>query len=290
MPSPTAPPHLFPTDPHGLGTPSYSPPEYVHALPSPFSYSSDIFSLGITLYVLLTATEPYEGVRALERMMRVAEGGWWEFEEGRRLGLLAQEAEGELSRSGSVRSNRSGRSSVRGSLRGPTRRDSSVESVRSYMSASGIGEQGPRDWRAIAKTLLVDPEISPEALEDAVSEALPPPPPPPPTSTQQRPASLWDRMDEDDVSPRCWSPATSQHYPGTSCPVQYFLSAPASDDTDEDGGGEAGPLRSHVVPLAVRELIRRMTSPLPSDRPTASDVWLEVCRIGSEEGIWASSC
>ncbi|GAA5971116.1 hypothetical protein JCM8115_003064 [Rhodotorula mucilaginosa] len=290
LPSPTAPPHLFPTDPHGLGTPSYSPPEYVHALPSPFSYSSDIFSLGITLYVLLTATEPYEGVRALERMMRVAEGGWWEFEEGRRLGLLAQEAEGELSRSGSVRSNRSGRSSVRGSLRGPTRRDSSVESVRSYMSASGIGEQGPRDWRAIAKTLLVDPEISPEALEDAVSEALPPPPPPPPTSTQQRPASLSDRMDEDDVSPRCWSPATSQHYPGTSCPVQYFLSAPASDDTDEDGGGEAGPLRSHVVPLAVRELIRRMTSPLPSDRPTASDVWLEVCRIGSEEGIWASSC
>ena len=290
LPSPTAPPHLFPTDPHGLGTPSYSPPEYVHALPSPFSYSSDIFSLGITLYVLLTATEPYEGIRALERVMRVAEGGWWEFEEGRRLGLLAQEAEGELSRSGSVRSNRSGRSSVRGSLRGPSRRDSSVESVRSYMSASGIGEQGPRDWRAIAKTLLVDPEISPEALEDAVSEALPPPPPP--ISTQQRnstarsirPASLSDRMDEDDVSPRCWSPATSQYYPGTSCPVQYFLSAPAfDDDADEDG------LRSHVVPLAVRELIRRMTSPLPSDRPTAAEVWLEACRIGSVEGIWASS-
>ncbi|KWU41332.1 kinase-like protein [Rhodotorula sp. JG-1b] len=290
LPSPTSPPHLFPTDPHGLGTPSYSPPEYVHALPSPFSYSSDIFSLGITLYVLLTATEPYEGIRALERVMRVAEGGWWEFEEGRRLGLLAQEAEGELSRSGSVRSNRSGRSSVRGSLRGPSRRDSSVESVRSYMSASGIGEQGPRDWRAIAKTLLVDPEISPEALEDAVSEALPPPPPP--ISTQQRnstarsirPASLSDRMDEDDVSPRCWSPATSQYYPGTSCPVQYFLSAPAfDDDADEDG------LRSHVVPLAVRELIRRMTSPLPSDRPTAAEVWLEACRIGSVEGIWASN-
>ncbi|GAA5868728.1 hypothetical protein JCM3774_003639 [Rhodotorula dairenensis] len=293
LPSPSSPAHLFPTDPHGLGTPSYSPPEYVRALPSPFSYSSDIFSLGITLYVLLTATEPYEGIRAYERMMRVAEGDWWEYEERRRLGSLAQEAEGEdlaLSRSGSLRSNRSGRSSVRGSLRASSRRDSSVESVRSYMSVSGIGEQGPRDWRAIAKTLLAEPAMTPEALEDAVTEALPPLPPPgqhrTPASTAARTTgagSLAERMEEDS-SPR-QSPSICQYYPGTSCPVQYFLSAPADDDPED--GGEAGPLAAHVVPLAVRDLVRRMTSPRAADRPTAPDVWLELCRIGTEEGVWA---
>ncbi|GAA5988171.1 hypothetical protein JCM10908_002093 [Rhodotorula pacifica] len=297
LPSPASPAHLFPTDPHGLGTPSYSPPEYVHALPSPFSYSSDIFSLGITLYVLLTASEPYEGIRAFERIMRVADGDWWEFEERRRLGLLAQEAEGEdvaLSRSGSLRSNRSGRSSVRGSLRASTRRDSSVESVRSFMSASGVGEQGPRDWRAIAKTLLVDPETDTHTLEDAVTQALPTFPPAAPTQQHRqredgtaaeelsRPESSDEPMKVDGPS-RWQSSNANQYYAGTSCPVQYFLSAPASDSDD----GESRLLRSHVVPLAVRDLIQRMTKPIASDRPTAADVWLEVCRIGREEGVWA---
>ncbi|BGP33016.1 hypothetical protein JCM10296v2_004805 [Rhodotorula toruloides] len=293
LPPPSSPAHLFPTDPHGLGTPAYSPPEFVRALPSPFSYSSDIFSLGITLNTLITLREPYEGVRAVERMVRVAEGGWWEWEEGRRLREVEGEVEEglELSRTGSIRSTRSGRSSLRGSPGAARRRrDDSEESVRSYLSVSGIGEQGPRDWRALAKSLLAPQEAEGagatndlDSLLDHMIPLTPPPSPPPsphllPRSTMLSTLSLESALS----SP---APATL-YYPSTSVPVQYFPSFAAAY-TDDEPEPPAPAEEDAIVPLAVRELIKRMASPAEADRPTAAEVREELEWIGRSEGIFA---
>ncbi|BGO92344.1 hypothetical protein NBRC10512_002021 [Rhodotorula toruloides] len=297
LPPPSSPAHLFPTDPHGLGTPAYSPPEFVRALPSRFSYSSDIFSLGITLHTLITLREPHEGVRAVERMVRVAEGGWWEWEEGRRLREVEGEVEEglELSRTGSVRSTRSGRSSLRGSPGAARRRrDDSEESVRSYLSVSGIGEQGPRDWRALAQSLLAPEEDEGagatddlDSLVDHMIPLTPPPSPPPsphllPRSTMLSTLSLESALS----SP---APATL-YYPSTSVPVQYFpsFSASLSAQNDDEADVPTATLAEEdaIVPLAVRELIKRMASPAEADRPTAAEVREELKRIGRSEGFF----
>ncbi|GJN91419.1 hypothetical protein Rhopal_004440-T1 [Rhodotorula paludigena] len=266
LPPPSSPAHLFPTDPHGLGTPSYSPPEFVRPLPSPFSYPSDIFSLALTLHTLLTAREPYEGLRTMERMLHVAAGGWWEVEERRRLrDLEGDEAElVSLSRQGSVRSVASGRSgrsarrSVAGSLRG--RRDDSVESVRSVVSNSPEAASGPRDWETLARSLLLDDaDDAAEAAALVRPESSLPPLPSPPEGGAPSP-----------IEPE-YQPST-RYYAGTSTPVQHFLAA------DED-------VPAQVVPLAVRDLLRRMASPSPEHRPTAAEVRRELERIASEEGV-----
>ncbi|GAA5955969.1 hypothetical protein JCM21900_002634 [Sporobolomyces salmonicolor] len=261
---------MLPSDPHGLGTPSYSPPEFVRPLPSPFSYSADIFSLGITLSVLLTAREPYEGLRAVERMLWVGRGGWWDWEERRRLrdreegdeleaedgnsSTRGLEFEHLLSRQGSVRSTRSARSSLRSSAAGGSARSRRSESVESVRSAASAGA-GP-DWEAIAASLLLDSplpcpdpddaEVPAPAMIDLPNLTLPLSPPP------SRPTSL-------DLSHGGCFPATEHdYYPGTTTPVQYFL----------DG--------EEVVPLEVRELIRAMSSPEERERPTARQVLAQL--------------
>ncbi|GAA5889420.1 hypothetical protein JCM5296_006356 [Sporobolomyces johnsonii] len=265
----------LPSDPHGLGTPSYSPPEFVRPLPSPFSYPADIFSLGITLSVLLTAREPYEGLRAVERMLWVGRGGWWDWEERRRLRdreEMEEELEVDQDGAGSTRgrefedlllgrqgSVRSARSSLRSGAAGGgggsarTRRSESVESVRSAASSAG----GP-DWEAVATSLLRDSPSrpgdddddddvpAPTMIEiDLPNLTLPLSPPP------SRPTSL-------DLSHGGFHPTEPHYYPGTTTPVQYFL----------DG--------EEVVPLEVRELIRAMTSPDERERPTARDVLAQL--------------
>ncbi|KZO97949.1 kinase-like protein [Calocera viscosa TUFC12733] len=80
-----------PTDGLGLGTPGYTAPELL--LPpgsGSFSYSADIFSLGVVLGVLLLGREPYAGLvgrgRGRLEMMRWARRGeYWGYEEGVRL-------------------------------------------------------------------------------------------------------------------------------------------------------------------------------------------------------------
>lgn len=294
LPPPSSPAHLFPTDPHGLGTPAYSPPEFVRPLPSPFSYPSDIFSLGLTLNALITLREPYEGVRAVERMVRVAEGGWWEWEEGRRLREVEGEVEEglQLSRTGSVRSTRSGRSSLRGSPGAARRRrDESEESVRSYMSVSGIGEQGPRDWRALAKSLLAEEGGSSaggtDDLDSLVDQMIPlNPPPSPPTSPSLLPHPRGLSTLSLEPAPTSPAPATL-YYPSTSIPVQYFSSfAAALAAQDDDERSVPAPAEEDaIVPLAVRELIKRMASPVEADRPTAAEVRGVLERIGRLEGV-----
>ncbi|GAA5847447.1 hypothetical protein JCM9279_000485 [Rhodotorula babjevae] len=247
LPPPSSPAHRFPTDPHGLGTPSYSPPEFVQRLPSPFGYASDVFSLALTLSTLLTAREPYDGLRAVERMLHVASGGWWEWEERRRLREEGDEAEVALSRAGSVHSTRSA-----ASRRGRTRSDS-LESVRSVVSNAPDAFSGPHDWDAVKRSLLlVDQDVSSLDLGAAATSLA-----------SSQPHSPAGELDDDPPPPRT--------YPGTATPVQYFLS------------GTRAP--QDVVPLAARELLRRMASPAPSARPSAAEVVDELRRLASAEGV-----
>ena len=253
LPPPSSPLHRFPTDPHGLGTPSYSPPEFVQRLPSPFGYASDVFSLALTLSTLLTAREPYDGLRAVERMLYVASGGWWEWEERRRLREEGDEAEVALSRAGSVRSTRSA-----ASRRGRTRSDS-LESVRSVVSNSPDAFSGLHDWDAVKRSLLLvdqdDSTLDTAAAAERDRASL----------ASSQPHSPVGELD-DDPPPRT--------YPGTTTPVQYFLS------------GTRAP--QDVVPLAARELLRRMASPAPSARPSAAEVVDELRSLARAEGVDAS--
>lgn len=244
-PSSTSP---LPTDPLGLGSPAYSPPEFVQPPPSPFSFPSDIFSLGVLLSVLLSAHEPYEGLRAVERMFLVARGGYWEWEERRRLCSVGEVEQwevdgwtsGPVSRAGSIRSTRSGRSRV--SEGGGGRRSESVESRSSAFRESG--EWGGA-WNAAMRIgkLLWDEEGEEER-------------PTTPASASQMlfslpPAGEEQEEQEEEENEREEERETS-YRDGT--PVQYFMS------------GE------EVVPLEVRELIRAMTSPKAEERPTAVEV------------------
>jgi len=255
LPPKESPRYSFPTDPHGLGTPSYSPPEFVKPLPSTFSYASDIFSLGITLGVMITGREPFEGMRALERMVRVGEGGWWEWEERRRLKEMEGEeveveeggsiynlslggGESGLSRQGSLRSLRSRRTL--------SRRSGSSESLRSLASLGG----GSRDWESIAKSLIVDNDNEEEEEDETATKALPQFTLPPLSSKSSSPTH--SRSTSLDGSFHSTPP--TRNYPGTTIPIQTFL----------DG--------VTVVPIEVRELIRKMASPREGDRPTAKEV------------------
>ncbi|GAA5936360.1 uncharacterized protein JCM15063_001865 [Sporobolomyces koalae] len=268
LPPASSPRAAFPTDPHGLGTPNYSPPEFVRPLPSTFSYPSDIFSLGTTLGVMISGREPYEGVRAIERMLLVGSGAWWEWEENKRLKEmdgaeleveegtslynLSLGGAGQLSRQASLRSMRSDK----GSLKRSVRRSGSSESLRSLASLSA-----GRDWEAIADTLLATATEDDQHIEASKRTshlsvfnlpALATSTPPSPTDSQ--PPSL--------ISSNA-SFCSVRHYPGTSTPVQTFL----------DG-------TSHV-PLEVRELLKKMTNPKEQARPTAIEVLDELDRLAA---------
>ncbi|GAA6056448.1 hypothetical protein JCM3770_007473 [Rhodotorula araucariae] len=268
LPPPSSPAHRFPTDPHGLGTPSYSPPEFVQALPSPFGYSADVFPLALTLGTLLTGREPYDGLRAVERMLYVARGAWWEWEERRRLrDLEGDEIEVALSRAGSVRSTRSAASRGAGTGTGPggaRRRSDSVESVRSVVS--NAPEAGPRDWDAAARSLLVDADDSGAV---ARSRSLAPSRSRSPSPSLPA-APFYEGADADADADARNLVAPARTYPGTATPVQYFLSGTAAVD---------------VVPPAARDLLRRMASPAPAERPTAGEVLDALRALARGEGV-----
>lgn len=269
LPPASSPPHRFPTDPHGLGTPSYSPPEFVQRLPSPFGYPSDVFSLALTLSTLLTAREPYDSLRAVERMLHVASGGWWEWEERRRVREEEDEAEValSLSRAGSVRSTRSVASRRGGG--GARARSDSVESVRSVVSNAPSAlsfHGGPRDWDAVKRSLLLveaDADADAEDCDAHVEAEL--------AATAELTLAGSSQPASPGPTDTADPPLPVHTYPGTATPVQYFLS------------GTAYP--SDVVPPAARDLLRRMASPAPVGRPSAAEVVDELRRLASEEGV-----
>lgn len=254
----------LPTDPMGLGTPSYSPPEFVHPPPSSFSFPSDVFSLGVTLSVMITGREPYEGLRAVERMFFVGRGSYYEWEERRRLKVIGSD-EGPSShppsRNGSVKSTRStaSRTSIgeAGVRRGNRSRSDSIESGRSFLSVnkrgSGEWQRGSWETAALASRLLADDE------EEIELTGLSSPSPttmqfflPPPSPT----LSLNENDENEPETETMDSPFNILHpstYPAGT-PYQYFLNG------------------IDVVPLEVRELLRQMTSPRAEERPTAISV------------------
>ncbi|GAA6064691.1 hypothetical protein JCM10212_002409 [Sporobolomyces blumeae] len=280
LPPPTSPASAFPTDPHSLGTPAYSPPEFVRPLPSTFSYPSDVFSLGVTFSTMITGREPYEGVRAIERMLLVGNGSFWDWEERRRLHEL--EAGEELDRTDSVASSlhgfsldgratassrpasvKSERSAWRRSGRGlAARRSDSSESLRSLALGSG------RDVVDLTKSLLVEPSSSSNDLHDVdgvPNFVLPPSPAHSRSNSTTDHASFNFTSTEDSAASSSYVP--TRLYPGSSIPIQYFL----------DG--------TSIVPLALRDLIRDMTEPIETDRPTARQVLDRLDRLAGELGL-----
>lgn len=267
----------LPSDPLGLGSPSYSPPEFVRPPPSPFGCPSDIFSLGVTLMVLVSGREPYEGMRSVERMLWVGRGGFWDWETRRREGGLESAS---VSRAGSVRSGRSvstrsraGSGASRISLGGAGsawsnpggggasgRRSGSVDSARSVGSAAS-GRARPRRLVESARRLLA-PEA--ESSVAAESQNIPPPSPPlgsdddEPEEAETVPAATASDVDENSEPFPTMAPLET-YDDGT--PVYYFL-----NEVD-------------IVPQEVLGLLQAMTSPKPHLRPSARDVLAALDRL-----------
>jgi hypothetical protein len=242
--------------------------------------------------------------------MWVGRGGFWEWEERRRVseelegkeaefGLEESEEWGDLSgvsRTGSLRSVRSGRSSLRGA-RG--RREASVESVRSYTSTvDGLALTPTKqfEWDTVARSLLADDwEDEDEEVEEKIRQANPTvssgTPSPPKQSRYPSSTSLHSHHSSHTVEEPPIPPPT-RFYPSTSTPVQYFLSydppflpiasSAASADTQTANIDTA---EQHIVPISIRALIQRMTSPKEADRPTAKEVREELERIAAAEGV-----
>ena len=53
-----------------LGTPQYMPPEQAHGILDQIDARSDVYSLGATLYEMLSLSPPFEGATALEIMQK----------------------------------------------------------------------------------------------------------------------------------------------------------------------------------------------------------------------------
>ncbi|KAM0789613.1 hypothetical protein ACM66B_000419 [Microbotryomycetes sp. NB124-2] len=293
----------LPSDPHGLGTPPYSPPEFVKPLPSPFGFAADVFALGVTLNVLISGHEPYENMRTVERMLHVGRGGYWTWEERRRqMSEDGLDTGGTLSRASSIRSvggrasstlgpgavdkvgrSRAGSAASRVSLNaaqaafdtrngaglygngglspgrpGSLRRTDSADSLRSNSS----NRAHPTTLAVSAVRLLAtdsdeeeQQEASPASATPSeqaagLSSFVPVPPPSPPSSEQLAAVDLGTTLPEQEdemsyVAPELYADGT---------PIVYFLNG------------------VDVVPFEVRQLLKAMTSPKESHRPTAKEV------------------
>lgn len=69
-----APPLGFTTDGEAVGTPAYMPPEQARGELDRIDERSDVYSLGVVLFELLTARLPFEGSNVYDMLRQVAEG------------------------------------------------------------------------------------------------------------------------------------------------------------------------------------------------------------------------
>lgn len=244
-----------PTDPLGLGTPAYCPPEFVRSPPSRFSFPSDIFSLGVTLSVMLSGVEPFGGMRAVERMHMVSKGEYYYWEERRRMGLIGDfEGRASLSRNSSTRSARSSlNGSTMGMSNGGRLRSDSLESSRQSMDCS----RGSYNTASIASKLL-----APDTPEHRQNQDSPLPSPtsilafiPPPSPTLDEFEAAQAAFATGDDGEPMYSPTTRVTTYSDGTPLQYFLSG------------------FEIVDLEIRHLIRRMTEADAAHRPSAAEVY-----------------
>ncbi|KAM0746486.1 kinase-like protein [Meredithblackwellia eburnea MCA 4105] len=269
-----------PTNPIGLGTPSYSAPELVKTAPSPFSLPADIFSLGVTLSVLLTAHEPFQGMKPAERMFMVGRGGYYDWEERRRLGEVGHDhylhhlddlvgQGGSISRPSSRQGSSTAGVSRQSSLRALSRNGSirSVRSTRSNRSRAGSIDdsdgEGLSSWSkdALAARLLQADDGTP-APPSSIPHSVPP------HLNEDHEEEEEEDEDEEEGAdqvvegdsngtinvPAPWDAQTATStYPDGST-YQYFLN------------GEG------IVPIGIRELLRAMMNPQARERPTIAEV------------------
>ena len=246
-----------PTDPLGLGTPAYCPPEFVRPPPSAFGFPSDIFSAGVTLSVMISGVEPYGGMRAVERMHMVGKGEYYKWEERRRMGLIGTgefDGRASLSRNSSTRSARSSlNGSTMGLSNGGRLRSDSIESTRQ----SGDWSRGSYNTASIASKLLAPDSIDSRQDQDT---PLPSPttilafiPPSSPTLDEFEAAQAAFEAGQDGEP--LYSPTTRVTTYSDGTPHQYFLSG------------------FELVDIEIRQLIRRMTNPDAASRPNAEEVY-----------------
>lgn len=247
-------------DPSNLGTSSYSSPEFLRPAPSFFSFSADIFSLGVTLGVLLTGVEPFTGLRAAQRMWLAMEGGYFAWSERYRLEQLLNDDEAVspatrigiqsdacgLSRASSLRSNYcddEGRNAERDRLQMARRLLQSDDDAEQDGCDVDGDEDAEQELRALEDALSLVESSSPVNVQpsspfyDAVSN----------TSTYPTSSTEGGEVSQDEDA---------------GAPLQYFLNGDA-------------------VPVQIRKLLRRMTSAKSDERPTAEDVLQWLGRIGS---------
>lgn len=123
-----------PTDAAGLGTLSYSAPEFFRPPPSPFGFPADVFSAGVTLGAALFGREPYErlgNARACRQW--VSRGAYWAYEERERLDVGDSHA-----RSGSVSDEEDGSSVGLAQFEKVLGRRCSLSEVETYIAPSRI--------------------------------------------------------------------------------------------------------------------------------------------------------
>ncbi|KAG8751689.1 hypothetical protein FRC12_012305 [Ceratobasidium sp. 428] len=92
-----------PTDAAGLGTLTYSAPEFFRPPPSEFGFPADVFSAGVTLSAALFGREPYAGLGSARACRPwVSRGAYWTYEEQERLESGSEERRKTMRRSGSM--------------------------------------------------------------------------------------------------------------------------------------------------------------------------------------------
>ncbi|SCV69902.1 BQ2448_1296 [Microbotryum intermedium] len=302
LPSPTS-AHAAPTDPLGLGTPPYAPPEFVRPPPSPFGHAADIFSLGVTLSVLITGVEPFANMRTVERMLWVGRGGYWEWEQRRRE-RGNDSGSASVSRRSSIRSIRSGTHSradsgtnlsllsssgggvsylSSGRSTSSLRRSASIESERSVHSVASTSGRNSWGLAVLAKKLLSPSEGAP--LYDSPASLSVPASPSPSASPSAPPGSHASNMFA--LPPRSPSSDDDDDLQNLSSNASHgaFESSGDEDEDDNPTMAFSGPttyvdgapyqyfLNGHdLVPLEIRTLLKSMTSPKEKNRPTAREV------------------
>ncbi|KAG8746745.1 hypothetical protein FRC10_003728 [Ceratobasidium sp. 414] len=92
-----------PTDAAGLGTLSYSAPEFFRPPPSEFGFPADVFSAGVTLGAALFGREPYARLGSARACRTwVSRGAYWMYEERERTESGSVEVQRTTRRSGSA--------------------------------------------------------------------------------------------------------------------------------------------------------------------------------------------
>lgn len=254
---------------------------------------------------MISGHEAYEGLRTVERMFLVGRGGYYEWEERRRLGSIGIENDGgssSVSRTNSIKSSAGGGRTLRsrpsagglavGELGAVTNvlngvamnlsgsgvgrmRSDSLESCRSFFSTAtggrGGGDRDSGDWST--RSSWVTAVLAQRLLK-------------------------MDRNDEESTGAsdellevegvEIPSPETLLSFLPPPSPIdsqyhQDYFTIEGAEEDDQKSGGFTRRTNSYplgtpyqyflngidVVPLEIRELLRAMTSPRAVDRPTA---------------------